>query len=356
VNSLVVQLRLDRPGFVLDVDLALPAAGITAVFGPSGSGKTTLLRCLAGLERAPVATIALTDTVWQDRDRFVPGHLRGVGCVLQDPGLLPHLDVAANLRFGFERTPPVDRTLSLADAVARFDVQPLLSRMPAGLSGGERQRVALARALLAGPKLLLLDEPLAALDRHRKQELLPYLERLRSECKIPVVYVSHAADEVMRLADHLVLLDQGRVTAAGPIADVLGRLDVAHALHDEAGVVLDAVVADHDAGLSLTHLRFAGGDLFVPGAAVAVGTRLRCRVLARDVSLVLEPPHATSILNVLAAAVVELRPDAPGQVLVRLDVAGAVLLARVSQKSVASLGIAPGTRLFVQVKAVALLG
>jgi molybdate transport system ATP-binding protein len=356
-DGLRVRLRMDRGAFCLDVDLDLPLRGISALFGHSGSGKTTVLRAIAGLERAPGGVVALGDEVWQDDARgvFVPVHRRAIGYVFQEASLFPHLSVRANLEFGRKRVPVHERRFALEPVTALLGIENLLERRPDGLSGGERQRVAIARALLASPRLLLMDEPLAALDLRRKLEILPYLERMHGELAIPIVYVSHAPDEVARLADHLVLLDDGKAVASGPLTETLARVDLPPSFADDAGVVLDTILAGHEED-ALSRLEFAGGALFVGRRREAVGTRLRCRIHARDVSLALDRPQGTSIVNRLPAVVTAVSAtDTPGHVLVQLRMGESPLLARITERSRRELGIAPGLRLWVQIKGVALL-
>jgi molybdate transport system ATP-binding protein len=355
MDGLCARLRIDRGDFQLDVDLALPQRGVSALFGQSGSGKTTVLRAIAGLERAPGAYVALGDAVWQDDAHgiFVPVHRRALGYVFQEASLFPHLSVRANLEFGFKRVPAPARRFELAPVADLLGIGALLARRPDSLSGGERQRVAIARALLAAPQLLLMDEPLAALDLRRKQEILPYLERLHDELSIPIVYVSHAPDEVVRLADHLVLLDAGKVVASGPLVETLARVDLPAAFADDAGVVLDTVLAAHEAD-ALTRLDFNGGTLHVAQRPEAPGTRLRCRIHARDVSLALERPHGSSIVNLLPAVVSAIGPtDTPGHVLIQLHIGPAPLLARITERSRRELNIVPGLALWAQIKGVA---
>ncbi len=358
-KQITARFRVDRQAFVLDVDLALPGSGVSALFGHSGSGKTTCLRAMAGLERAPQGYFAIGDEVWQDEARglFVPPHRRALGFVFQEASLFPHLSVRRNMEFGQKRASTVQAAAFALPAVSELlGIGHLLERMPSQLSGGERQRVAIARALLAAPKILLMDEPLAALDLKRKQEILPYLERLHDELALPIIYVSHAPDEVARLADHLVLLDQGRSVASGPLNDVLARIDLPEAFADDAGVVIKTRVAEHEED-DLTRLEFPGGKIYVARRAEAPGTALRCRIHARDVSLALAPPLQSSILNCVDARVVDLAPtETPGQVLVRLDAGGCPLLSRITQRSTERLGIRPGLNLRAQIKAVALLG
>lgn len=358
-DGIRARFRLDYAGFVLDVDLQLPGRGVTALFGHSGSGKTTCLRCVAGLERASVAHLEVNGELWQDSERglFVPTHRRALGYVFQEASLFPHLSVRRNLEYGLKRIDKATQRVSWERVIELLGIGHLLERMPGRLSGGERQRVGIARALLTSPRLLLMDEPLAALDLKRKHEILPYLERLHDELDIPVLYVSHSPDEVARLADHVVLLDQGRVVAQGPLQQTLARLDLPTALGEGAGVVIEARVADHDPAYHLTRLVFPGGAVLVARRPEAVGQKLRFRVHARDVSLALSRCEDSSITNVLAATVCELaEADTPAHVLVRLDAAGTPLLARITRRSSDHLGLAPGLQLWAQIKAVALLG
>ncbi|WP_263141188.1 molybdenum ABC transporter ATP-binding protein [Pseudomonas sp. RIT-PI-AD] len=357
-GEIEARLRVDYPGFSLDVDLCLPGRGITALFGHSGSGKTTCLRCVAGLERSR-GQLKVGGETWQDSARglFLPTHRRPLGYVFQDARLFEHLDVRDNLRYGLKRVPASQRRVALEQASELLGLDHLWARRPAHLSGGERQRVGMARALLAGPRLLLMDEPLAALDLRRKQEILPYLERLHAELDIPILYVSHAPDEVARLADHLVLLEQGRVRASGPLGETLARLDLPLALEEDAGVVIEGRVGAYDVSYSLLRLELPGAlHLLVAHAPAQAGHSMRCRIRARDVSLSLERQQDTSILNLLPVRVVEQMPaDQPAHVLVRLDAAGTPLLARITRYSRDRLDLREGQRLWAQVKAVALL-
>ena len=360
-SGLQAKFKLSYPGFALDVDLKLAGCGVTALFGPSGSGKTSCLRAIAGLERTDPdakASIAVNGVVWQDDARavFVPVHQRALGFVFQDANLFTHLTVAQNLAFGLQRVPREQRRVSLDKWVDLLGIGHLMDRQPTLLSGGERQRVAIARALATSPSLLLLDEPLAALDAQRKTEILPYLEKLPAELDIPIIYVSHAIDEVARLADQLVLLDAGRVVASGPTADLLTRLDLPLAHGDAAGAVLRASVVRHDPQDHLTQVRFSGGSLWVTHQSAPVGQALRIRVQARDVSLTLARQSGTSILNILPATVVSLSPDSPGQMMVALDAGGSRLLARITSRSAQALGLQAGLSVYAQIKGVAILG
>ncbi len=346
--------KLDWPGFSLDVNLTLPGRGVTALFGHSGSGKTTLLRCIAGLERAPHGRLAIDGEVWQDVGCWVPTHQRPIGYVFQEASLFAHLSVMGNLRYGMKRVSGAQR-VSLDQAIELLGIGHLLDRKPDRLSGGERQRVGIARALAVSPRLLLMDEPLAALDLKRKQEILPYLERLHDELEIPVLYVSHSPDEVARLADYLVAMDGGRVIADGPLADTLACLDLPIRLGEEAGAVLDATVGEVDQDWHLMRVDFAGGSLWARDQGLSVGRRVRVRILARDVSLA-EHPGKSSIQNVLRGYVDAIGDDEhPGLALVRVKVGTAVLLARLTKRAAASLGVKPGLALWIQVKSVALL-
>jgi len=357
ITSIHARFRLERGDFCLDLDLNLPGQGVTALFGHSGSGKTTCLRAMAGLERAPGGYFAIGDEVWQDdlNDIFVPTHRRSLGYVFQEASLFPHLSVRGNMAFGQRRSARAERRFKL-DAVADLlGIGALLDRRPDSLSGGERQRVAIARALLAAPRLLLMDEPLAALDLKRKLEILPYLERLHDELSIPVIYVSHAPDEVARLADHLVLLEDGKVVASGPLSETLARADLPPTFADDAGVVLATTLSAHEAD-SLSQLDFADGSLHVGRRPEVPGSRLRCRIHARDVSIALERPRASSIVNILPATVDAIAAtDTPGHVLIQMRIGSTPLLARITERSRRELGIAPGLAVWAQIKAVALL-
>ena len=366
------RFKLDHPGFTLDVDVSLPAAGVTALFGPSGSGKTTLLRAIAGLERVADGRLVIDGEVWQDAASCLPTHRRPLGYVFQEANLFAHLSVQANLDYGMKRT--ASRTpcgvfhpagvprgfpsvIDFSGIVDLLGIGPLLDRKPERLSGGERQRVAIARALLTQPRLLLMDEPLAALDHARKQEILPYLEQLHATLKIPMLYVSHAPDEVARLADHLVVLEAGRVLASGPLTETLARIDLPIRLGEDAGVVLDGRIAERDENWHLARVEFPGGSLWVRDSGVALGRAVRVRILARDISVTREKVLATSILNTLQAKVVELADDAhPALALVRMAVGDSFVVARLTHRSACALELRPGQTVWIQIKAVALIG
>ncbi|WP_223529658.1 molybdenum ABC transporter ATP-binding protein [Pseudomonas sp. GL-R-19] len=355
-----MRLKLGYPGFALDVDLQLPGRGVTALYGHSGSGKTTCLRCIAGLERADQGFIQVNDEVWQDSENklFVAPHKRAIGYVFQEASLFPHLSVLANLQFGLKRIPKSQRRVDMAHATELLGISHLLDRRPQHLSGGERQRVGMARALLTSPRLLLMDEPLAALDAQRKSEILPYLQRLHDELDIPVLYVSHSQDEVARLADHIVLLNNGKALASGPIGQTLARLDLPLAMGDDAGVVIVGRVSAYDADYQLLSLQLPDTTLNirVPHTPMDTGQTLRCKVQARDVSLSLHSAEQSSILNRLPVTVVsEMNADNAAHVLIRLDAAGSPLLARITRYSRDQLNVHSGQQLWAQIKAVAVL-
>ena len=354
--SVEARFRLERAGFTLDVDLALPARGVTAIFGRSGSGKTTLLRCIAGLERAS-GELTVDGQQWQRDGCFMPVHERPLGYVFQEASLFPHLSARRNLDYGLMRVPEASRRVATDLAVDLLGIGNLLDRLPDRLSGGERQRVAIARALLTSPRLLLMDEPLAALDLERKNEILPYLERLHDELEIPVLYVSHSPDEVARLADHIVAMDAGRCVAQGALAETLARVDLPIRLGEDAGVVLEAAVAERDTEWQLARVEFPGGSFWVRDGGHAVGHAARVRILARDVSVARHAVADTSILNTLPAVVAEMAPDThPALVLVRLAVGPSAIVARLTRRSAAALELRPGLDVWAQVKAVALVG
>jgi molybdate transport system ATP-binding protein len=344
-----------QDGFTLDAELQIPSIGVTALFGPSGCGKTTLLRAIAGLERHADGYLRVGNSVWQDGRHFLPPHRRSLGYVFQEASLFEHLSVKGNLEYGARRVPRGDRRGSMSEAIELLEITRLLERRPATLSGGERQRVAIARALAVNPQLLLMDEPLASLDINRKQEIIPYIESLHRELEIPIIYVSHQPEEVSRLADHMVLLESGRVVASGDVHEVFTRLDLPLAGGNEAAAVIEAVVAGHDEHYQLTHMEFSGGRITIARIEAAAGSPVRLRLAARDVSVTLEHQSGTSILNILPATVEALKSDGEALVMVRLLADKVPVLARITRKSADQLKLMPGKPVFVQIKSIALL-
>ncbi|MHC4518418.1 MAG: molybdenum ABC transporter ATP-binding protein [Planctomycetota bacterium] len=353
--TIEARFRIDRSDFTLDVDLSIPARGVTGLFGPSGSGKTTLLRAIAGLEHHRDGFLKVGRVTWQDASRFVPPHRRSLGYVFQEPSLFSHLTVGGNLEYGLRRVPQAQRKISLDNAIALLGIDHLLERKVDTLSGGERQRVAIARALAVSPGLLLMDEPLAALDQASKQDILPYLESLHDELKIPAIYVSHTLEEVARLADHLILLEAGRVVTTGPVSETLTRLDLPLAHVSDAGAIIEVVVAGHDEHYHLTHLDFGAGRFTVPRWNVQVGSHVRLRIAARDVSLTLERHSGTSIRNIFPATVDEVTHEGEGQVIVRLMVGEVPVLSRITNKSAVELDLKGGKSVYAQIKSVVVL-
>lgn len=355
MSQLTAKFQIRQGDFTLAADLAIPMRGVTALFGPSGCGKSSLLRAVAGLDHHAQGTVRFGDETWQENGMFVPPHKRELGFVFQEASLFAHLNVRRNLEYGLKRVPVGERRITSERAVELLGIADLLERRPDTLSGGERQRVAMARALAVSPKLLLMDEPLAALDQERKQEILPYLEKLHDELSIPVLYVSHTMEEIARLADHLVLFGREGILASGPIQGMMTRLDLPLAHSTEASSLFDATVRSFDQTFHLTRLAFAGGTLTVPGMRLQAEQQVRVRIAARDVSLTLERQAETSIQNIFAATVEEVMPEDDSQVTVRLDVGGAPALSRVTQKSAVELQLAPGKPVYAQVKSAVLL-
>ncbi len=353
--TIEARFHIDRGDFTLDVDLSVPARGVTGLFGPSGCGKTSLLRAIAGLERHRDGFLRVGDTIWQDAERFVPPHRRSLGYVFQETSLFTHLTVRGNLEYGLKRVPQAQRRIPLDNAIKLLGIGHLLERRSDTLSGGERQRVAIARALAVSPGLLLMDEPLAALDLASKQGLLPYLESLHDELDIPAIYVSHTLEEIARLADHLILLEAGRVVATGPVNEMLTRLDLPLAHGSGAASIVEVLVAGHDEDYHLTHLDFGAGRFTVPQRTAEVGDHVRLRLAARDVSLALERPSRTSIQNIFPATVDEIIPEGEAQAIVRLKVADIPILSRITYKSAVELDLKPGKLVYAQVKSVTLL-
>jgi molybdate transport system ATP-binding protein len=358
---IIARFRGMLGAFALNAGFEAPMHGVTALFGPSGCGKTTVLRCVAGLQLLPDGHLSVGGEIWQDGALFRPPHERSVGYVFQEASLFPHLSVRRNLLYGHRRAMRrgAEEVTRFDEVVALLGMQSLLERSPLRLSGGERQRVAVGRALLAQPRLLLMDEPLAGLDRLSKDEILPYLEALHTALSIPILYVSHDLAEVERLADHLVLIEAGRVVAYGPLEELQADPELPVARLPEAAVALNATVTRYDGEYGLTTLAIDGGTVIAPGEYGAPGTPQRVRIAASDVSLARQNPGASTILNVLPARVAAAEPQDAAQmnVVVRLGQAGegARLLARVTRKSWEALGARPGDLVHVQVKSVALV-
>ena len=359
-SVLTASLKLQRGSFSLDAELQLPNRGISGIFGDSGCGKTTLLRCLAGLERANSGAVMMNGESWQAtgdgvrQEIFLEPYERPVGFVFQDARLFSHMSVRENLLYGFRRRRQQAPWISLDDVVELLAIGGLLQRKVHHLSGGEKQRVAIGRALLVQPQLLLLDEPLAALDRNLKREIMPFLEHMHRELEIPIIYVSHSLSEVSSLVDHLVLMEQGKTIAAGPLDEMLTRLDMPLADDLDATTVIAGTVARMEERYRLMAVATAFGELLIPKGSVAIGDSVRLKIQARDVSLCLERPEQTSIINIFPATIVELDPSHECHVNLRLQAGGEHLLSRVSHLSLERLELIVGKELFVQVKGIAM--
>jgi molybdate transport system ATP-binding protein len=349
-RNISVRYELQRSDFSLDVDVEIPMRGITGVFGESGAGKTALLRCIAGLERGATGRLVIADEVWQDATNSRPVHDREIGYVFQEPRLFAHLDVRQNIEYGQRRGRRED--VGFDEAVELLGLRYLLDRRVDTLSGGEAQRVAIARALLRSPRVVLMDEPIASLDRGRRDEILPFLDRLHAALSIPVIYVSHSIEEVIRLCDYLLVMERGRIVASGDIQEVLLRADLPLLGGEEAGAIIRANVVTHDPDDGLTKIAFDGVEMWVPGRYEA-GTPLRLRIRANDVSICRENPGTSTMLNVLPAAIDSIRGDGESSELVQLAIGSEHILARVTRRSRAQLDLKPGEQVLAQIKSVA---
>lgn len=349
-RSISARYELRRGDFQLDVDIEVPMQGITGVFGESGTGKTLLLRCIAGLEDSATGRLVVTGEVWQDGITGRPIHEREIGYVFQEPRLFAHLDVRGNLEYGRRRTR--SRNVDVDDVVALLGLEDLLGRRPDTLSGGEAQRVAIARALLRAPRFVLMDEPLASLDRARRDEILPFLDRLHTNLELPIIYVSHSIDEVTRLCDHLLVMDGGKIVANGGLQEVLLQTGLPVLGGDEAGAVIEARVVDYDSAYDLTRVTFDGGEMWISGRHDA-DAKLRLRIRANDVSLCREKLETTTILNVLPGVIESIETDSDASELVRVDLGSERILARVTRRSRTELGLQRGERVMAQIKSVA---
>jgi molybdate transport system ATP-binding protein len=349
-SNICIQYELQRGNFSLDVDIDIPMQGITGIFGESGTGKTALLRCIAGLESDAVGRLVVAGDVWQDGTAGLSIHQRDIGYVFQEPRLFAHLDVTGNLEYGQRRTQ--QREVDAADVIGLLGLEGLLERRPDSLSGGEAQRVAIARALLRAPRFVLMDEPLASLDRARRDEILPFLDRLHSSLDLPIIYVSHSIDEVTRLCDHLLVMDGGRIVANGSLQQVLMHTNLPVLGGEEAGAVIEAQVAGYDNDFNLTRVAFDGGDMWISGRHNSEGS-LRLRIRANDVSLCREKPTDTTILNIVPGTIESIEPDSDASVLVHVALGNEKILARVTRRSSSELGLRRGDQVMVQIKSVA---
>ena len=358
MSQLQFDISLRKPSFELHASAVVATAGVIGIIGASGAGKSSLLRSLAGLEPDCSGRIQLDKECWLNTAESLqlPVHQRGVGMVFQQPSLLSHLTVAGNLAFAWRRASSA-RRVTLSEVAEQLGITHLLERMPAHLSGGEAQRVAIARALVTGPRLLMLDEPLSAIDAEGRRDVMSCLERLRKERPVPMLYVSHNLDEVARLADTLLLLEGGRIVAQGPVAELLTRMDLPLAYAPDAEAIIEGRVSGHDEAEHVTQVAAGSGRILLARQKIAIGERLRLRIQARDVSLALSRASDSSILNILPCTVREISEAGVGQCLVRLTLDTLdeqLLLARVTQRSVQHLSLQPGMALFAQIKSVAL--
>ena len=354
-QQLSVRYRLSRADFSLDVNIEIASRGITGVFGSSGAGKTTLLRCMAGLEQADSGRLVVNGSVWEDSATGVkrPIHERRIGYVFQEARLFRHLDVSQNLSYGEKRLAKQNSRIEFDHVVELLGLAPLLQRSPTTLSGGEAQRVAIGRALLRGPELILMDEPLASIDAARRDEVLPFIERLHVDVGLPIIYVSHSIEEMCRICDQLAVMDGGRIVIDGDLQSVLLHTDVPTLSGREAGAVINAKVEVFESSDNLTRVATSTSQLWVQGNNGPPGSELRLRMRANDVSLCLQRPQKTSILNVLEATVVGIQEEDSGSVLVHVRAGNDDLLARVTRRSCSELSLEPGAAVFAQVKSIA---
>ncbi|MGH8751374.1 MAG: molybdenum ABC transporter ATP-binding protein [Burkholderiales bacterium] len=354
--SLQINIELQRGGFHLQAAFDC-GSGVTALFGRSGSGKTTLVNAIAGIVQPDRGRIVVNGEVLFDDANHInlATHRRRVGYVFQEGRLFPHLNVRHNLLYGQRWRPAGEHYVKFGHMIELLGLENFLERRPAALSGGEKQRVAIGRALLASPRILLMDEPLASLDIQRKTEILQYIELLREEVRIPIVYVTHAIEEAVRLADTVVLMSEGKSIAAGGVEDIMNRLDLWPLTgRYESGAVVETTVSRHDAEFDLTTLNFAGGELHVVNLDALIGEKVRVRIRARDVALALQPPQAASILNVLRGRVVQIGNQQAPIVDVRMDVGGTQIVARVTRRSLHDLNLKTGQEVYALIKAIAL--
>ena len=350
-----IKVLVEKDGFNLNIDIDIPDNGVTMVYGPSGAGKTTLLRSIAGLEKNIDGLIKVGDSVWQDDNICLPVHSRSLGFVFQDPSLFPHLSVKDNIEYGLKRAPGLENNNLMDRSIELLNIGSLLGRMPEQLSGGEKQRIAIARAISCSPKILLMDEPLSSLDSSHKKEIMPYLESLNDNLEIPIVYVSHSSDEVIRLSDYLIYLDRGLVIDQGSISEMLSNPELPFSQGDNAKSLIKGSVKQHDEKFNLTYIEFSGGIISVASESLSIGRSVRLSVGARDVSITRDHQSDTSILNIFPARIEKIVSDGNAQVMVRCRIGQGMLLSRITRKSAHLLNLREGDNVFAQIKSVALL-
>lgn len=352
--TLTLQFSIPRRDFTIDINQQLSGDKVTAIFGPSGCGKTSLLRAIAGLDKHKNARLSVNGEVWQDQQRFLPPYQRSVGYVFQEASLFSHLNVLQNLQYGLKRVDALQRRIGLEQAIELLHIGPLLQSSVGALSGGERQRVAIARAIAVSPQILLMDEPLSAVDHSHKQQIMSYIESLHQSLTIPILYVSHSLEEVAQLSDDLLLMQRGQVSASGPTRQLLSRLDSPLSDAEDAATIIETIASGYDAHYHLSQLQFDGG-VFNMARQFNLNDKVKLRVMAKDVSIALTEPQATSILNVFAASITAIRQQADGQSLIQLQLGEQTMLSRVTTRSVDLLKLQPGMHVFAQVKAISLL-
>lgn len=352
--AIKVTCQLNRAGFALNLDLELPAKGITAIFGQSGSGKTTLLRIIAGLEQVAGSEVHLGHVCWQSGDNFVPTYKRQLGYVFQEANLFSHLTAQQNLDYAIKRADEKVDAQYITQIIDLLGISSILSQYPAQLSGGEAQRVAIARALLIKPKLLLMDEPLASLDDAKKADILPYLERLHSELNMPILYVSHSMQEVARLADHAVVLQEGKVIVEGELTQVFSQLNLPEYI--AKGTIISGKITEYDDKWQLAKLTFVGGYFWLAKQNIINPEDVRVQILAKDVALSLSCPAETSVQNKISAQIVDIQTaQEPTTLLVKLAIGESAIIAQVTKKSVQTLSLTPGKKVWAMIKTMAIV-
>ncbi|WP_394183237.1 molybdenum ABC transporter ATP-binding protein [Marinomonas posidonica] len=350
------QVKRPSSDFALELNVQLEPSGVTALFGPSGSGKTTLLRCIAGLQPNIQGHLEYAGQTWQDDQTFLPTHQRPIGFVFQDTSLFPHLTVQQNLHFAIKRAKQKKQRFDYQDVLSLMNLKPLLERYPNQISGGEAQRVAIARAMLSQPSILLMDEPLSALDNRLKQDILPYLEKVCLATDIPILYVSHSLDEVSRLANHILVIEQGKLVESGKASDLLSQLDSSFANHQDASVLISGKVIEQNADWQLSTIRLGRQSIVFAQGDEVLGETVRLRIQARDVSLSLTHSDQSSILNRLSAVIDDLQQEAnnPSMTQVRLLIDDTPIVSRITSFSAQKLGLSIGMSVIAQIKSVAL--